>query len=465
MKTRMHPSIILEKLINSLVFIIFLAYYIIAQIIGDFNSENIQNAASILLSLGLGIYAIGTIVIILLLIIFTIFFWISWKNTYLSFNDDSLIIEKGKLFKKVTTIHLADIATINIKRNILEKILETSNLKIDLNTNNETYNGKLVFKNTKALEIKNEILKRMGKETITEIEEIESNIKYTPKDVFRHMILSTNIVALLILISVSVFIISMTFVMGNASGMAFAIIPTIIIIVPTIWTYIKSYLGYYNFKYTREGNNIKLSYGALTTYKYNIPLEKINSIIIHQTLQARVLGYYLIEVVNAGIGENEEEKTIISLYVKEKEKNKIIEEILPEYKNEITLNKGDKRVLKHYLISKIFWIILGIIFAPFTYYISLIIIPLTLLIAYGQYKTRKIGHDNAQIIISNGIVNKKTIITKYKNIELIQSKQKLFSKLFDTRSLQIQVVGPTANSTFISGLFKTTIIKNIISNY
>jgi len=99
------------------------------------------------------------------------------------------------------------------------------------------------------------------------------------------------------------------------------------------------------------------------------------------------------------------------------------------------------------------------------FYISLIIIPLTLLIAYGQYKTRKIGHDNAQIIISNGIVNKKTIITKYKNIELIQSKQKLFSKLFDTRSLQIQVVGPTANSTFISGLFKTTIIKNIISNY
>jgi len=29
----------------------------------------------------------------------------------------------------------------------------------------------------------------------------------------------------------------------------------------------------------------------------------------------------------------------------QKEKNKIIEEILPEYKNEITLNKGDKLVI------------------------------------------------------------------------------------------------------------------------
>jgi len=465
MKTRMHPSIILEKLINSFVFIVFIAYYIIAQMIGDFSEENIQNTASLILSLGLGIYAIGTLVIIILLLIFTIFFWISWKNTYLSFNDDSLIIEKGKLFKKVTTIHLADIATINIKRNILEKIFGTSNLKIDLNTNTETYNGKLVFKNQKALEIKNEILKRMGKETINEIEEIESIIKYTPKEVFRHMLLSTNIVSLLILISVCAFIIAMTFFMGNAKAVTLAIIPTIIIIVPAVWAYIKSYLSYYNFKCTRDEDNIKLSYGALTTYKYNIPLGKINSIIIHQTLQAQILGYYLIEVVNAGIGEDEEEKNIISLYVKEKEKNQIINDILPEYKNEININKGSKNVLKHYLTAKISWIIISIITSPFTYYLSLLLIPLVILIAYGQYKTRKIGSDNNQIIISEGIINKKTIITKYTNIELIKSKQKLFSRLLDTKSLQINVVGPAANSTFVSGLFNTKIIEEIIEKY
>ena len=150
MKTRMHPSIILEKLISSFVFILLIAYYIISQMIGELNTENIQNTASTLLSFGLGIYMIGTIIIIVLLLIFTIIFLISWKNTYLSFDNDSLIIERGKLFKRVTTIHLADIATINIKRNILEKILGTSNLKIDLNTNEETYNGKLVFKNEKT---------------------------------------------------------------------------------------------------------------------------------------------------------------------------------------------------------------------------------------------------------------------------------------------------------------------------
>lgn len=465
MKIRMHPSIILEKLISSFVFILLIAYYIISQMIGELSTENIQNTASTLLSFGLGIYIIGTIVIIILLLIFTIIFLISWKNTYLSFNNDSLIIERGKLFKRVTTIHLTDIATINIKRNILEKILGTSNLKIDLNTNEETYNGKLVFKNEKAKEIKNEILSRMGKEVIKEEEEIKSVVEYTTKDVIRHMLLSTNLVSLLILITVAVIIISMTFLMDKQSSIVFMIIPTLIIIIPIILEYIKSFLSYYNFKCTRENDHIKLSYGALTTYKFSLPIKKINAVIINQTLQAKLLGYYLIEVVNAGIKAEEDEKTIISLYVKEKEKNIIIDNILTEYQNDIKVNNGTKNTLKHYLTAKTLWIIISIIACPYTHYLSLLLIPLVLLIAYIQYKTRKIGSNDNMIVISNGILNKKTTYTKYSNIEIIKCKQKIFSKLFNTRSLQINVVGPMANSTFISGLFKKETIENIIKNY
>lgn len=465
MKTRLHPSIILEKLINSFLFILIIAYYIIIKIIGEINTENIQNIASTLLSFGLGIYMIITIVIIILLLIFTVIFWISWKNTYLSFNNDSLIIERGKLFKRVTTIHLADIATINIKRNILEKIIGTSNIKIDLNTNEETYNGKLVFKQTKALEIKNEILSRMGKETIKEEKQIDSIVKYTTKDVIRHMFLSTNIVSVIILVTVAAIIIGMTFIMGNPSPIVFTFIPTLIIIVPIVWAYIKSFLDYYNFKCTRENDNIKLSYGALTTYKYSLPIQKINTVIINQTFLARIFGYYVIEVVNVGIQAAEDEKTIISLYVKEKEKNIIIDNILTEYKNDIITQKGNKNSLKHYLTAKILWFIISIIACPFTHYLSLLLIPIIILTAVGQYKTRKIGSNDNMIVISNGILNKKSIYTKYSNIEVIKNNQKLFSNIFNTRSLQINVVGPMANSTFISGLFDTKTIEEIIRKY
>lgn len=466
MKTRLHPSIILENLINSFVFIILIGYYIVAQMLGDFSQKEIETTASTLMSLGIGIYGIIILVIIILLIIFTIIFWISWKNTYLSFNEESLIIEKGKLFKKTTTIHLKDIATINIKRNILQKILGTSNIKIDLNTTGETYNGKLIFKENKALKLKTEILTKAGKEITKEKQnDIDSIIEYKPKDVFRHMLLSTNIVSIFALIIVYALIIFSFSLTNKELSSLFTILPLLIIIFPIVWLLIKSYLGYYNFKCTRDKDNIRLSYGALTTYKYNIPLEKINTIIIHQTLQARILGYYLIEVVNAGIGSEQEEKTIISLYVKEKEINKIINNIIPEYKCEITLQNGDKNVLKHYLLAKAFWILLSIILCPFTHCLSLILIILVTLIAIGQYKYHKIGHNKDQIIIQNALINKKISITKYNNIELIKSKQKLFSKLYKTLSLQINVVGPPANSTLISGLFSENIITKITKNY
>lgn len=465
MKTRLHPSIILENLFSSLIFIVFIGYYIIMQMLGDLSENDIENTAQTLLSLGLGIYGLIILTIIILLIIFTIYFWIKWKNTYFSFNDDSVIIEKGKLFKKITTIHLKDIATINIKRNILEKILGTSNIKIDLNTTGETYNGKLIFKENKAIEIKNEILSKTGKEIINETEEIESTVKYDNFDVLKHLFLSINIVSIIILVIIYLIILILIMEDSKPIGIVFGILPLLIIVFPLVWSFIKTFLGYYNFKCSRENNNIKLSYGALTTYKYSLPIKKINAVIIHQTLQARILGYYLIEVVNAGIGENEEEKTIISLYVKENEKNIIMNEILPEYKNEIEIKKDNKDTLKHYITAKIFWIIISIILMPFTNYISLILIPLVLLIALLQYNTNKIGNNNNIIIISKGIINKKTTIIKYSNIELIQSKQKLFSHFFKTKTLQINVVGPMANNSFISGLFKQQTIENIINIY
>ncbi len=465
MKTRMHPSIILEKLISSFIFILLIGYSVVTSMLGDLSRAEIEATAGTLMKLGLGIYGLILLVITILLLIFTFIFWISWENTYLSFNEESLIIEKGKLFKKITTIHLADIATINITRNILEKILGTSNLKIDLNTNNETYKGKLIFKNNKAKELKDEILMRSGKQKQTENEEIESLVNYTPKDVFKHMLLSTNILSIIVLIIVYLGVILGFTLTSNTKGVFLTILPLFIIIIPIIWSLFKSYLGYHNFKCTREKDNIKLSYGALTTYKYSIPIQKINAVIIHQTIQARILNYYLIEVVNAGIGEEEEEKTIISLYVKEKEKNKIIENIIPEYQNEVIQTKGDKNVLKHYLVSKLPLIIICIIVSPYTYFISLILIPFILLIAYMQYKTKQIGNDNNLILITNGILNKRTIMVKYSNIELIQNNQKLLSKIFDTRSLQINVVGPKTSGIFISGLFKTKTIENIIKIY
>lgn len=468
MKTRMHPSIILENIISYLAIIVIIGYSFAMQMISDLPNieRDIAQTSSFISGISSNIFLIGLLLFIFVLMIFTTYFFFVWKNTYLYFEKNKLIIEKGKLFKRITTIHLSDIASINIKRNILEKTLGTSNLKIELNMNAEnSFRSKLVFKEEKANEIRNSILESMGKTEKEEIEEFESVIDFTPKDVFRHMWLSVDITSIIILAATYLVIIMIAGKKALALGFVLGLISILIIVLPILFSFIKSYCGYHNFKVRRDGNDIKLSYGLFTTYKYNLPINRINAVILRQTLQARILGYTQIEVVNAGLGSEQEEKTIISLYVKDENKNIILNEIIPEYKNEITLNSQPTNALSHYISGKSLLIVIALCAAPFTYYLTLLTIPLLILIAYGQYKLKKIGCDKNMLVIQNCLINKKTYFLKLEKLEIIKIERHLLSFIFNTYSLQTNVVGPPANSTFISGLFDEVTLNNVVNTY
>ena len=152
MKARMHPSIIFERLLSSLGAIIVIAGYFFIQVFQDEGTKGIEKTSSYITSLGGNIILTAIIVFILTLGVFAIFFYFGWRNTYLYFEKTNLIIEKGKIFKKITTIHLSDIAAVNIKRNIIEQLLGTSNLKFDLNMSEaNSFNSKLVFKEDVAI--------------------------------------------------------------------------------------------------------------------------------------------------------------------------------------------------------------------------------------------------------------------------------------------------------------------------
>ena len=467
MKTRMHPSIIFERLLSSLGAIIVIAGYFFIQVFQDEGTKGIEKTSSYITSLGGNIILTAIIVFILTLAVFAIFFYFGWRNTYLYFEKTNLIIEKGKIFKKITTIHLSDIAAVNIKRNIIEQLLGTSNLKFDLNMSEaNSFNSKLVFKEDVAINLKNDILKHMGKNIELENKEIDSIVSYKPVDVFRHMWLSVDISAFIVLIAVYGFIIIAGINDLLAQGLIFIIIIGIIAVVPLIWSLVKSYLSYYNFKVSRAEDTIKLSYGAFTNYKYSLPINRINAVIIKQTIQARIANYYEIEVVNAGLGgnENEDEKTIISLYVKEKEKNIILNEIVPEYQNQIKLKNQTKQALIHYLLAKLPLIIvfLGLCALSFWFIIGAIFL---IVIAFAQYKTKEIGYDNNMIVIQNGIINKKTTVVKFSNIELISIHKKLLTPISKMYSLQANIIGPLQNSNFNSGLFQKSILENIVNQY
>ncbi len=465
MKTRMHPSIILEKILSSLAFIVVIAFSIVMQMLQDGGPEALKETGLAVLKIGDSLAFLSLVIFLLTLGAFTIYFYFVWRNTYLYFDQNNLIIEKGKIFKKITTIHLSDIASINIKRSLLEKILGTSNLKFVLNTNSDTtFNSKLVFKDADALKIKNTILTKMGKEPVLKEEELESVLNYTVQDVFRHMWLSIDLGLILFLFAFYIGIIMID--ISLAEGVFFVFLTLFLVVGPIIWNLFTNFLSYYNFKVSRDEQTIKLAYGAITTYKYSLPINRIHAVMFKQTFQARLTKYTEIEVVNAGIDNSEDQnvKTLISLYVKEQEKNIILKEIVPEYNHNIIMQSLNKDAFKQLLLAKSPWYLITLALSFFSLYF-LILLPLLVFIAYLQYKTAKIGYDDQLLVIQKGIINKRLTLIKYEHIELMSMKKTLTSYFFQNYLLTVKVVGPAANNTFTSSLFPKKIVNEIISKY
>lgn len=121
-KMRCHISIIIEecwKIFAALVFL-FITDIDDTKEIG----QEIQKEGGI---------AFGIVLLIILAVFLVVFLWsfIRWRKTTILLEDDVLIWEKATLNKKTLTINVQNISSLNLEQNLLERLSNTSRLKID----------------------------------------------------------------------------------------------------------------------------------------------------------------------------------------------------------------------------------------------------------------------------------------------------------------------------------------------
>ena len=60
--------------------------------------------------------------------------YIIWSRTYISIQDNALVLEKNTLNRKKNTIGISSISNINLEQNLFEMALGTCKLKLDTNS-------------------------------------------------------------------------------------------------------------------------------------------------------------------------------------------------------------------------------------------------------------------------------------------------------------------------------------------
>ena len=243
------------------------------------------------------------------------------------------------------------------------------------------------------------------------------------------------------------------------------IIIALLFFIPMIFNIFKNIINFLNFNIFRQEDYIRINYGVFTNYDYKIPFEKINAVIIYQSFLARIFGKYYIEIINAGVGNDKDEKRMITLYTSLKNKNKILDNLLPEYNFKYkNFNQSVFSIIISFfrlLLLIVSFVILSIFYNKLFIFCSLAIIIYIILSLFSK----KISYNDKFIVITKGIFVKKISIVKFEKIQLLREKNNILSKLFNISRISFNIIGILGDNNFTSGYFNKKVFKQIENSF
>lgn len=375
---RNHISIIVERTGGILIALLIL---FIPSLL-----ENIDEAVEAGMELLDGKGLLVNLGILLLFIIIIAAQVVVWSKTYISIQDNAVIIERNTLNKKKNTIGIRSISNINTEQNLFEMLLGTCKVKLDTNSRStaDSTDVKIVLKKADALWFKQEVMRRMqdeagegaweedatrgkvpspqvaspsmgtpsagmpstGASTRTagsvaeEAGEAEDyDVRSDLGDILQHGFFSINV------LSVGVLVLGIAGAVGAAAktlgqpdvtrsllGTASGILVAGIIVLSALWDTVKDFVRYYDFRAKRRENKIYIRYGFLKKVEYTVPVDKIQALRFRQSFVARLGHRYMAEIINVGMGDDKEEQnSFLILYAAEKKLKERLAVLLPEF--------------------------------------------------------------------------------------------------------------------------------------
>lgn len=419
----------------------------------------------------------ATVVVLVIFLVVFIFNFLRWRKTYIVIDDENLIVNKNFLInKKITTVRLTSIATVNFQQGIPERIFGTYRLQVDINSSvtADTTDFNLVFTKSLAEDIKSKLTKHLDEDGdgitgATHRLAYESGTdatapsgarliyKFSLAEILRHCILSTSMLLTFIIAALlTVVIIFGAFFSEGTSDFVSVAAPILVVVVPLLWSMLLPVFKYQNFKIEKMGNRAVISYGLFTHRQYNVPLDKTNAMIMHQPLFARIFGFAYGEMLTVGMGEQEDSSSPIFCLMLKPEK---LREIIAELRPDLLVNGlGEGSPAKAYISTCIPYLVFSIGVTSVAAYVGFwwLGIPLTafmLFCAWLSVKTKALAVLDDRTVITSGVFHKRTLIVPNKKIQNMSVKTGPINRRLGIAQGTVNVLAATFYSVHEIGYF------------
>ena len=376
-----------------------------------------------------------------------------WAKTWISIQDQAIVIEVNTLKRKKNTIGIKNISNINLEQNLFEMLMGTCKVKMDTNSMStaDSTDVQIVLKKNQAQEFRNLILgmiaenQSINQKDDEEPVEIQMNQagagieEMMIQGIFSLKLISIPLVILSIIGVVTM--ISDAIQEGAAAKGIVSVLSSILLIglfgASVFWDIVKGFIRYYGFRIYRVGDRLHISYGLIKKVSYTIPIDKINAVKLVQSPQARITGRYMAELVNVGLGDDvNEEQSFFLLYDKKEKVLEKIRQLLPEFADELDTESYRQSlkvwivwllpVFEYLVVVTAVMVILsevmgeGILIAIAV--ISTITVCVMMYVA-GNYFTRGYYAGEKSLKIVNGNFSRQVLFVKYPKIQYLETKQ------------------------------------------
>ncbi len=281
---------------------------------------------------------------------------ILWRKTRYYFLDDEIVVLRDTVFRKETRIQYERLASINVQRDFICRIIGTTRLAFNLNSNVNVLRAEayIYLKEDEAEALRKDLYGRMFKATngavgapvesdvpgevseeaaipqdahagFTPLEDAEPLVQISTFDILLHSVIGMPSAQALFGILMVIYSVVSFFVQSSISVFAVVIFVAEFIL-PAVGTFIR----YYGYRLVRVGDTVSVSSGLFSTRTNSFKLTKVNYVRVREPLFCRFIGRAILEAEVVGTAN----ENGIPLLCPTKDKKVVMglfHELLPEF--------------------------------------------------------------------------------------------------------------------------------------
>ncbi|MBQ8026743.1 MAG: PH domain-containing protein, partial [Clostridia bacterium] len=420
--SRNHITIILEQIGAVGLVLLTGSFSMLFEIIGEFGRG--MSFSSLLRRIAVGeTHLIVILVVVLSGIILSAWLFFRWRKTFFYIQGEYLVVEKNTLMRRSSRLPLGSIATVNLERNLFERIVGTAKVKLDINsaaTANRT-DFTFVLSLEKAQAFEKELVK-IKKENVSEQPEQarQSVSSFTVAKVLRDVVLGQPLAQIVLLVITASSAVLSDFSLGYGTDIS-RMLPTAFILLSWLASMVMQFMSAYGFKMEKDEKSFYISSGLMKKRQYSFDRDKVNALFIRRPLFARAFGLYRAEVAVIGLGNDKHETPRICLLVKKAELDSILAECAPDF---VCTSNSERSCKAGLAASMCFYLILGAVAATAVIsvnpLISAAILALSVVLGFLSYRSKTLAADENVFSYSCGIFSRNYGYFKYSSIQTAQ---------------------------------------------